>query len=140
MLGSTGEAIWTVIPDSGEPYTVMADMRDVRLWERLSPRNTMRKFAENPSADDIYSLVYVAIKRQRLRELPPLADWIDETRIHLARNTVAALNRDELAATIDKALGYPEVTPEIIADQVMDLLESLPGREPDPTGRGPSAG
>ncbi|MGH3546685.1 MAG: hypothetical protein ACRDQU_00865 [Pseudonocardiaceae bacterium] len=136
MLGDTGESTFVVNPDQGEPYEVTTDLRDVRLWERTSPRNTLRKFAENPSADDIYSLVHIAIKRQRLREIPALGEWIDETRIHAKPNAVAALNRDELAAVIDKALGHPDVTPELIADEVMDLLESLPGREPDPTRTG----
>lgn len=136
MLADTGEVTFVVVPDAGEPYEVTADLRDIRLWERTSPRNTLRKFAENPSADDIYSLVYLAVKRQRLATVAPFDEWVDTTRIRPQANTVAALDRDELVTVIDKALLYTQATPETIADAVLDLLESLPGREPNPTHPG----
>jgi hypothetical protein len=135
-IGDTGDITFIVTPDDGEPYEVTADLRDIRLWERIGPRNTMRKLAENPGAEDFFSLAHIAIKRQRTRAVSPLAEWIDETRISIKQEPmVAALQRDELAEVIDKALNYPDITPEIIADHVMDFLESLPGRQPDPTQR-----
>jgi hypothetical protein len=142
VISESGEVTFVINTDGEEPYEVTADLRDIRLWERIGPRNTLRKFAENPSADDIFSLAHITIKRQRAHDVSPLADWIDSTRIHIKQqtNTVAALDRMELAEVISKALNYPDVTPEIIADHVMDFLETLPGRQPDPTLRVPSPG
>lgn len=138
MLANTGEQTFVVVPDDGESFEVTADLRDIRLWERSNHRNTLRKFAENPSSDDIFSLVYTAIRRQKLQTLPPTVDeWIDTHRIRVKpENTVAALDRDELATVIEKSLMEIEVTPESIANSVMDLLESLPGRSPNPTRTG----
>ena len=133
-IGDTGEQTFVVIPDEGDSYEVTVDLRDIRLWERLGPRNTMRKVVENPSADDIFALAYTAILRQRIRTVPPLSEWIDGVKVRVKQEpTVAALNRAELSEIIDKALNYPGVTSDIIADHVMDFLESLPGRQPDPT-------
>jgi hypothetical protein len=137
MIDDNGETTFIIHTEGEEPYEVTADLRDIRLWERIGPRNTLRKFAENPSADDIFSLAHIAIKRQRLHEVAPLAEWIEASLVKpKPRPTVAALDRTELAGIIDKALNYPDVTSEIIADHVMDFLESLPGRQPDPTQRG----
>jgi len=138
MLGNTGNDVFVVVPDEGESYEVSVDLRDIRAWERQGFRNTMRNLIENTKADDLFSLVYVAIKRQRLRTLPPTVDeWADTHTVQpKASNTVAALDRIELAAVIEKALMGVTVTPESIADAVMDLLESLPGRGADPTRTG----
>ncbi|MGH3795941.1 MAG: hypothetical protein ACRDSP_13750 [Pseudonocardiaceae bacterium] len=137
MLGDTGESTFVVLPDNAESYEVTVDLRDVRLWERTSPRNTLRKFAENPSADDIFSLVHIAIKRQRIREVPPLAEWIDVTRVRVKAEPVGGLlDRNELIAVIEKTVGYDDGLSVTIANDVMNLLESLPGREPDPTRTG----
>lgn len=137
MIGATGKQTFIVTPDDGEPFEVTVDLRDIRLWERLDRRNTMRNMVENPSADAIFSLTYTAIKRQRLKELPLLDEWIEATCVQTkADNSVASLERNELSSVIDKVLNYPDVTSDIIADHVMDFLESLPGRQPDPTQRG----
>ena len=138
MLANTGEQTFTVIPDEGEPFDVHVDLRDIRLWERLSPRHTLRKFAENPSSDDIFSLVYTAIKRQRIATVPAILDeWIDGHRVLVkSDNTMAALDRDELATVIEKAMMEIEVTPDTIANAVMDLLEELPRRLVNPTRTG----
>lgn len=138
MIANTGEQTFVVVPDEGEPFDVTVDLRDIRQWERLGPRNTLRKFAENPSSDDIFSLVHTAIRRQRLRTLPPTIDeWIDGHRVQVRSDaSVAALDRDELAAVIEKALLEVVMTPATVADAVMDLLESLPERAANPTRTG----
>lgn len=138
MIANSGEQVFSVVPDDGEPFDVHVDLRDIRLWERLGPRNTLRKFAENPSSDDIFGLVYAAIKRQRLCTLPAtIEEWIDNHRVRIKPEPmVAALDRDELAMVIEKAMMEIEVTPDSIANAVMDLLESLPQRLANPTQTG----
>lgn len=58
---------YTVRPDGGEPYVVTATMRDVLRWERTSPKGRLPRKAEDlgtASAENAYSLAYVASKRQ----------------------------------------------------------------------------
>jgi hypothetical protein len=135
MIANSGEQVFTVIPDDGDAFDVRVDLRDIRLWERISPRHTLRKLTENPSSDDFFSLVYMAIKRQRLVTLPATLDeWIDDHRVQVKPDhTVAALDRDELAMVIEKAMMEIVVTPDTIANAVMDLLEELPHRLLNPT-------
>lgn len=143
-IGDTGTQTFVVIPDNAaSSYDVTIDLRDVRMWERTHPRNTLRKFAENPSADDIYSLVYTAIKRQRLwdpesqGELPPLGEWINDVRVLPKADPGGGvtLDRTELVEVIERALAVPDSSSVVIADMVMDFLEELRTRQPDPTQR-----
>lgn len=130
-----GDIPLIVRPDNEPSYRVVADMRDLRFWERIGPRNTLRKFAENPSSDDYYSLAHAAIRRQCLRTVPGYSEFID-THVVVPDQRAAAkarLDRDELVAVIDKAMSYEEATADSVADTVMDLLDVLWERSTDPT-------
>jgi len=133
-----GDIHLIIRPDGEERYEVVADMRDLMLWEKISPRNTLRKLAENPSASDYFSLAHVAIKRQRLREIPPLAEWQETTVVvpDMSASAAAGLDRYELVAILEKAMSPDEATPETVADAVLDLLEALQSRALDPFPRG----
>jgi hypothetical protein len=122
-------------PDDGAPFRVKADSRDVRLWERINPRNTLRRIAENPNVDDYYSLSHLAIKRQRLREMPPYDDYVDTYAVEALMDTSEVLDYDELLAVVDKTMSAPDVNPSRVADSVVELLDSLRLRslEPVPT-------
>lgn len=59
---------YTVRPDGGEPFVVVAGMRDILKWERTAPRGK-RRTAEDlatASAENAYSLAYTAAHRQGL--------------------------------------------------------------------------
>ena len=142
-MAQVGDLTFRVTPDGGEPYEVIADSRDVRLWERVSTRNSLRRIAEDPSFDDYYSLVHIAIKRQRLREVPPFAEFVETNAVLPTTGTVGTtvpLDRNELMDVLDKAMAYEDTSVGFVADAVMDLLEELPGRPPDPTQPGRSPG
>jgi hypothetical protein len=130
-----GDILLIIRTDGEERYEVVADMRDINLWERIGPRNTLRKLAENPSTDDYYSLAHIAIKRQRLRELPPLAEWKETTVVvpNMSAAASAGLDRFELIMVLERVMGYDGATPENVADAVLDLLEDLQKRALDPT-------
>jgi hypothetical protein len=119
-------------PDDGPPFRVKADSRDVRLWERINPRNTLRRIAENPNVDDYYSLSHLAIKRQRLREMPPYDDYVDTYAVEALMDTSEVLDYDELLAVVDKAMSAPDVNPSRVADAVVELLDSLRLRSLEP--------
>lgn len=50
-------------PDHGEPFVVEVDTRDGLKWERARKGRSIRKFEENASFEDLYSLTYVAVMR-----------------------------------------------------------------------------
>jgi hypothetical protein len=129
-----GDVPLVIRPDDAPSYSVVADMRDIRLWERVGPRNTLRRLAENPSADDYYSLAHITLKRQRMT-VPTLAEFIESTVVAPDQSaaTAAKLEREELIAVLDKAMRHEEATPESVADTVMDLMETLRDRVTDPT-------
>ncbi|MGH3846590.1 MAG: hypothetical protein ACRDS0_35010, partial [Pseudonocardiaceae bacterium] len=59
------------------------------------------------------------------------------TRVRVKAEPVGGLlDRNELIAVIEKTVGYDDGLSVTIANDVMNLLESLPGREPDPTRTG----
>jgi hypothetical protein len=122
-------------PDDGEPFRVKADSRDVRLWERINPRNTLRRIAEQPNVDDYYSLSHLAIKRQRLREIAPFDDYVETHAVEALMDTSEVLDYDELLAVIDKSMAEPDANSVRVANAVVELLDSLRLRslEPVPT-------
>lgn len=50
-------------PDNGEPFVVEVDTRDGLKWERARKGRSIKKFEENASFEDLYSLTYVAVLR-----------------------------------------------------------------------------
>lgn len=124
-----------VKPDDGPAYRVTPDSRDIGKWEQRSPRNTLRRLGENPSIYDHYSLAYVSIQRQGIREVPPYEDFVARNALEAVQESQEPLAYEELHDTIDKALREAEVTPSGIADAVVGLLDQvrMRGLEPDPT-------
>lgn len=53
-----------VLPDSGEPYELVARSRDVVTWEKGGRGRSLGKFAENPAMGDLYALAHAAALRQ----------------------------------------------------------------------------
>lgn len=54
-----------VIPDNGSaPYEVVAEARDVLLWERSGRDRAFADLTDRMRMVDIYSLMHVAAKRQ----------------------------------------------------------------------------
>jgi hypothetical protein len=51
-------------PDDGEPFQVVARMRDVLAWERANPGKTAQELTENTKLGDIYWIAHHAAKRQ----------------------------------------------------------------------------
>jgi hypothetical protein len=136
-----GDILLLIRPDEQPPYEIVADMRDLRLWEKTSPRHTLRKIIENPSSEDFYTLAHIAIRRQRGTEaVPPLQEFMDTTVVIPRPDaaTAAGINHHELTDVIDKALVFEEATAATIADRVMDFLESVRDRavEVNPTHPG----
>jgi hypothetical protein len=122
-------------PDGGEAIRIKADSRDVRLWERINPRNTLRRIAEQPCVDDYYSLSHLAIKRQRVCEIPPYDDYVETYAVEALMDTSEVLDYDELLTVVDKTMAAPDASPARVADAVVELLDSLRLRslEPIPT-------
>lgn len=128
---------FTVTPDQGEPYEVETRARDVRLWERTGHHNTIRRIAENPSFDDYYALVHIAIKRQRIREVPSLAEFMETHDVlPKAPDVSGALSYDELLIVVEREMTNPDVTSSSIAGVIMGLLEVVRERAMDPTQPG----
>jgi hypothetical protein len=125
---------FVVKPDDGETFRVKADSRDVRLWERVSPRNTLRRIAEDPNVDDYYSLSHLAMKRQRLPNLPSWDDYNESYAVEAVMDTAEILNYDELVNTLDKAMTTPGASAFTLADAIVKMLDNLRMRalEPDP--------
>jgi hypothetical protein len=130
-----GDIPLIVRPDDGERYEVIADPRDIMQWERIGPRNTLRKILENPSSEDYYSLAHIAIKRQRLRDVPSWSEFLATHIVVLSPNAAisAGLERGELAAILDKAMSHAEATSETVADTVMDYMEIVQERALGPS-------
>lgn len=122
-------------PDNGEPYKLVADSRDVLLWEKIGPRNNLRRLIENPVMADHYSLAHIAIKRQRLGDVSSYDDFVENNAIRIINETSEVLDYEELVAVIDKALIEPSITAGEIADAVVELIEKVRMRaiEPNPT-------
>jgi hypothetical protein len=122
-------------PDDGEAFRIKADSRDVRLWERVNPRNTLRRIAEQPCVDDYYSLSHLAMKRQRVREIPPYDDYVETYAVEALMDTSEVLDYEELLALVDKTMAAPDATAARVTDAVVELLDSLRLRslEPVPT-------
>lgn len=125
-------------PDNGPAYRVTPDSRDIGKWEQRSPRNTLRRLGDNPSIYDHYSLAYVSVERQGIHELPSYEDFVARNAIEAVQESQEPLAYEELHDTIDKALREAEVTPAVIADAVVSLLDQvrMRGLEPDPTRPG----
>lgn len=135
MYVEPGDIPLIIRPDGKDKYTIVADMRDVGLWERIGPRNTLRKLQENPSSDDFYSLAHLAHKRQQIPMPLTLAEFKETTVVAPDQNAAASagLDRHELVAVLDRAMSDGDATPEFLADVVLDLLEQLQERALDPT-------
>lgn len=52
-----------VHPDGGESFTVDISTRDGLKWETGGKARSIKKFDENPSFEDLYSLTFVAVLR-----------------------------------------------------------------------------
>ena len=50
-------------PDGRDAFVVEVDTRDGLKWERARKGRSIKKFEEDASFDDLYSLVYVAVLR-----------------------------------------------------------------------------
>lgn len=50
-------------PDGREPFVVEVDTRDGLKWERARKGRSIKRFEENASFDDLYSLTFVAVLR-----------------------------------------------------------------------------
>jgi hypothetical protein len=51
-----------VKPDHAEQYEVVADSRDIRMWEKTNKGASFGKL-ESPSMDDMYKLAFIASQR-----------------------------------------------------------------------------
>lgn len=57
----------TVKPDNAEPYEVVADSRDVYVWEKTSRNGiTIDRLLESLSMVELYRLAHIAARRQQL--------------------------------------------------------------------------
>ena len=52
-----------VVPDSGEPYDLTADSRDVYLWERTTKGKNLVALRDSLAMGDLYRLAHFAAKR-----------------------------------------------------------------------------
>jgi hypothetical protein len=129
---------FVIKPDDGETFRVRADSRDVRLWERVKPQNTLRRIAENPNVDDYYSLSHLAMKRQRMPDMPSWEDYNEGYAVEAVMDNSEILDYDELVSTVDKAMSEPGASAFTIADGIVKMLDDLRMRsiEPDPTRPG----
>jgi hypothetical protein len=129
---------FVIKPDKGETFRVKADSRDVRLWERVSPQNTLRRIAENPNVDDYYSLSHLAMKRQRMPDIPSWDDYNENYAVAAVMDTEEVLNYDELVDVLGRAMAEPSASAFTLADAIVKMLDNLRMRalEPDPTRPG----
>jgi hypothetical protein len=129
---------FVIKPDDGETFRVRADSRDVRLWERMNPRNTLRRIAENPNVDDYYSMSHLAMKRQRMPDVPSFDEYNERYAVEAVMDTSEVLDYDELVSTVDKTMSEPGASAFTIADGIVRMLDNLRMRsiEPDPTRPG----
>lgn len=61
---------FTIKPDDGEQYEVVAGSRDILAFEKAGRGRTLTQLSENPKMDDLYALSFLAAKRQGLFEGP----------------------------------------------------------------------
>lgn len=59
---------FTVKPDEGTEYKLVAGSRDVAIWERATKGRTLADL-QRPSMCDFYGIAHVAAKRQGLTDL-----------------------------------------------------------------------
>lgn len=59
---------FTVTPDGGESFELVAGMRDLRMWERTHKGRVFGQIAnaEGMSATALYEIAYSACRRQQL--------------------------------------------------------------------------
>ena len=55
-----------VAPDEGEPFTMVARMRDVLVWEEAGPNRAAADITSRPKLSDLYSVAHIAARRQGL--------------------------------------------------------------------------
>lgn len=52
-----------VVPDSGEPYDLTADSRDVFVWERTTKGKNLVSLRDSLAMGDLYRLAHLAATR-----------------------------------------------------------------------------
>lgn len=57
---------FTVLPDGGDPYEVVAATRDIVVWERVGKDRSFSNLARTAHMADLYELCWHAAKRQGL--------------------------------------------------------------------------
>lgn len=58
---------WKVAPEGGEPFTVVADSRDMLVWEKTNKAGrTAVDLVDGATLGDQYAIAYTASKRQGL--------------------------------------------------------------------------
>lgn len=55
-----------VVPDDGSAFELVADTRDVLVWEKTAKGRTMKNLMEDIAITDMYRIAYIAAKRQGL--------------------------------------------------------------------------
>jgi hypothetical protein len=125
---------FVVTPHGDEPpYEIKAGSSAIALWEDTGHQNSLKRLVEATRMKDLYALAHVAAKQQQLPAGQlTLAQFRATTELK-TKDTVKGLERDELIEVITKAIENDGPNPELIADEVMDLLESLASRDTDPT-------
>lgn len=57
---------FTITPDGGAPYELVAGSRDVLIWERTGKGRAFSQFQDGLRMGSLYELAHVAAKRQGL--------------------------------------------------------------------------
>lgn len=69
-------------PDDGEAWQVVADSRDIYMWERSNKGASFGGLKNNLHMGDLYAIAWGAARRQKLIEQgTTLADFIDRHRL-----------------------------------------------------------
>lgn len=126
-----------ITPHGDEPaYEIEAGSSAIALWEDTGYQNSLKRLIDDTRMRDLYALAHVAAKQQQLPAGQlTLAEFRATTEL-MTKDTVKGLDRDELIEVIAKAIDNDGPNPELIAESVMDFMESLATRETDPTRPG----
>ena len=57
--------VFTLIPDDGEQLTLVADSRDILMWERMAKGRSLGALGKDARISDFYEVAHIAARRKR---------------------------------------------------------------------------
>lgn len=75
-------------PDDGETWEIVADSRDIYMWEKSNKGASFAKLKDDLHMGDLYAVAWTAARRQQLVPMgTTLADFADAHQLEFDTNT-----------------------------------------------------